>query len=367
MPEPLYATKIMIQLPPYVTRELIHERLPLIFPEGTPNRNYCIREMAASTIFTMLYIGAIEGNETYLAPVHVYRMTSEQAVMIENDERAAYKSDALKKGFQPIGNRWYADNTREPIRDETLREGLVQIGAVQSLTNLPTTSSKPRYFLQKDFVTLFDPKLTNGKFEKAVKQWQEHNLSASARTRLSLAGRSAQAGSKRILVTFPNGEARNLSAGPSSEISKSVVEVFAQIFLENPAVLWLSTSDAKVTYVDDAIASAIGLKIEADKNLPDIILVDLAKKDPLLIFIEVVATDGAVTERRQTAIYKLTDTAGFKRGQVVFLTAYNDRQAAGFKKTISDLAWNSFAWFVSEPDKIVVFRDGAMKISNMLF
>jgi hypothetical protein len=356
----------MIQLPPYVTRELVHERLPLIFPEGTPNRNYCIREMAASTIFTMLYIGAIEGNESHLAPVHVYRMTSEQSALVKDEERIAYRKDALKKGFQPIGSRWYADNTREPIRDETLREGLLQVGAVQSLMNLPTTSSKPRYALQKDFATLFDPELNSVSLEKNIKLWQEHNLSAGARTRISLAGRSAKVGSGRILVTFPNGEARNLSAGPSSEISKSVVEIFAPAFLQDPAVLWLSTSDAKVTYVDDVIASSIGLKIEADKNLPDIILVDLGKKDPLLVFIEVVATDGAVTERRQTAIYKLTDAAGFKREQVAFLTAYNDRQAAGFKKTISDLAWNSFAWFVSEPDKIVVFKDGIVKIADML-
>lgn len=356
----------MIQLPPYVTRELVHERLPLIFPEGTPNRNYCIREMAASTIFTMLYIGAIEGTNIYLGPMHVYRMSTEQAAMVTNEERIAYGANIGKKTHTPIGKQWYADTTREPIRDETLREGLVQVGAVKSLINLPTTSSKPRYALQQNFATLFDPELSLDTLEKAIKTWQERNLSAGARTRISLAGRSAQAGSGRILVTFPNGEARSLTAGPSSEISKSVVEVFAPTFLQDPAVLWLSTSDAKVTYVDDVIALNIGLKIEADKNLPDIILVDLGKSEPLLVFIEVVATDGAVTERRQTAIFKLTDAAGFKREQVTFLTAYNDRQAAGFKKTVSELAWKSFVWFVSEPDKIVIFKDGIVKIADML-
>lgn len=48
----------MEPLPPYVSRELVSERLPLIFPEGTPNRNYCVREMAASTVFAMLYTKA---------------------------------------------------------------------------------------------------------------------------------------------------------------------------------------------------------------------------------------------------------------------------------------------------------------------
>lgn len=65
-------------LPPYVPRELVAERLPLIFPEGTPNRVYCTRELAASTVFAMLYIGAIEHSEVRLGPVHVYRMTDLQ-------------------------------------------------------------------------------------------------------------------------------------------------------------------------------------------------------------------------------------------------------------------------------------------------
>lgn len=72
-----------MQLPSYITRQSVFERLPLIFMEGIPNRGYCIRELAASTIFTMLYIGAIEGGKQYLAPKHVYRMTEEQAGRFE--------------------------------------------------------------------------------------------------------------------------------------------------------------------------------------------------------------------------------------------------------------------------------------------
>jgi hypothetical protein len=79
----------------------------------------------------------------------------------------------------------------------------------------------------------------------------------------------------------------------------------------------------------------------------------------LLVFVEVVATDGAVTARRQDAIYELTDAAGFARSQVAFLTAYEDRESAGFRKTVSALAWRSFAWFRSEPAHILVLRDGA--------
>jgi BsuBI/PstI restriction endonuclease domain len=107
------------------------------------------------------------------------------------------------------------------------------------------------------------------------------------------------------------------------------------------------------------------LKIEADKNLPDIILADLGPTEPLIVFVEVVATDGAITPRRQQAIHALTDAAGFRRSQIAFLTAYRDRESAGFKKTVGQLAWDSFAWFVSEPGNIIAMHDGGISPARL--
>ncbi len=352
-------------LPPYVPREVVAERLPLIFPEGTPNRNYCVRELAASTVFTGLYIGAVEGAERYLGPVHVYRMTVEQAAKSSDANREAYAAAVLKKSGQIAGVRWYADNTREPIRDETLRDGLVAIGAVTRREDLPTTSGLPRYALKADFAALFDPALQGAALEAAIASFQSTHLSKSALARVTIMRAGAAASTAGVLVTFPNGETRQLAPGPSSFIAKNVVEVFARRFLEAPAVLWLSESGNKVVMRDDSIANAIGLKIEADKNLPDLILADLGPKAPLIVFVEVVATDGAITPRRQEAIYALTDTAGFDHKHIAFLTAYRSRESAGFKKTVAQLAWDTFAWFVSEPNQIVILRDGGKSGSRL--
>jgi BsuBI/PstI restriction endonuclease C-terminus. len=353
-------------LPPYVSRELISERLPDIFPEGTVNRNYLIREMAASTVFTMLYIGAIEGLDVQLGPMHVYRMTHEQSAKSEDLHRADYRIQALKRNFNPEGTRWYADNTREPIRDETLREGLIQVGAVVSLSGIATTSSRPRYMLKKEFAMLFDPDLNGEQLAEHIAEWQSKYLSKSALTRISLAALGRTNPEQDVLVTFPNSETRWLSPGLSSVISKAVIEVFAKLFLEVPGVLWLSTSGDKVIARDEKLAMRIGLNIQSDKDLPDIILVDLGPDDPLVVFIEVVATDGAISDRRQQAIYQLTDKAGFAPEQVVFVTAYMDKNSAGFKKTISNIAWNSFAWFVSEPENLVHFRGTTKKLTQLL-
>jgi hypothetical protein len=312
--------------------------------------------LAASTVFAALYIGAIEGTGRYLGPVHVYRMTEEQSADSGDDARKEYARAVSKKSASVLGKRWYADNTREPIRDETLRDGLVALGAVVARQDLPTTSGAPRYALQRDFASLFDPSLNGEALDLAVAAFHRTHLSKGALARVSIMLAGAADSSSKVEINFPNGERRHLAPGPSSMIAKAVVEVFSVRFLEKPAVLWLSESGNKVVLRDDRIANSIGLKIESDKNLPDMILADLGPSDPLLLFVEVVATDGAITPRRQAAIQALTDEAGFRRDNVAFLTAYRDRDSVGFKKTVAQLAWRSFAWFASEPDAILVMH-----------
>jgi hypothetical protein len=353
-----------VALPPYVPVATIAARLPLIFPEGTPNRGYCIRDLAARTIFAALYIGAVEGSGRYFGPVHVYRMTDEQAEIAVPAARTDYIKAVLGRGGPISGRRWYADNTREPIRDETLRDGLVAVGAVTQREDLPTTSGLPRYALRPDFAALFDPALGDSALEQSVTIFQNRYLSKSALARVSIMMAGAAAGATGPLVTFPSGETRQLAPGPSSLISKAVVEIFAKAFLREPAILWLSESGNKVLVRDDKIAAAIGLKIEPDKNLPDLILADLGGCTARLLFVEVVATDGAVTERRREALLALTRAAGFSDEHVAFLTAYQDRQSAGFKKTVSQLAWGSFAWFMSEPDHLIAMIDHGSGAAN---
>ncbi len=156
------------------------------------------------------------------------------------------------------------------------------------------------------------------------------------------------AGGDRILVTFPSGETERMAPGPSSELSKAVIEVFANHFLREPAVIFFSESRDKVVSRHDELARQIGLNILADKNLPDVILADLAPDHPRLVFVEVVSTDGPVSEQRKRALLDLTSAAGFPSNHIAFVTAYMDRSRAEFKKTV-----DSFAWFASEPDHLM--------------
>ena len=347
-------------LPPYAPLELVQERLPAIFPEGFEFRNYCTRKIAASTVFSMLYIGAVEGAARFAAPKQVYRMSEEQAELTSGAERLDYARESLRAGFVPRGQAWYADNSRESIRDETLRQGLIPVGAASEDKSVPTTSSKPRYALASDFAALFDPGLADDALADAIARWQGQYLSPASLARIRVMRAGAGSGSKvssGVLVRFPNEETRRLRPGKSSIISKEVVEQFATRFLVHPAVIWLSESGNKVVARDDELARSIGLNIDASRNLPDIILADLGDdgrpESVLLVFVEVVATDGPITVARRDELLKLSRAAQFEDRRVAFVTAYLDRGAPSLRKTLPTLAWNTFVWLASEPENII--------------
>ena len=146
--------------------------------------------------------------------------------------------------------------------------------------------------------------------------------------------------------------------GPLHALDRSRLPPVVRV-LEQPGVIWLSESRNQVVARDDRLAQAIGLAIDPGRNLPDLILVDLGPAEPLLIFVEVVATDGPVNEARQAALMAIATEAGFGEQQVAFVTAYTDRDAGTFKGSVSELAWRSFAWFMSEPEHIMVLHRGA--------
>lgn len=351
-------------LPPLLPWKEIHTRLPEIFPEGSANREHSIWEIAAKTIFVMLYVGAVEGTGVWLRPDQVTRMTDTQAALTNDSDRVDWVSMSMKssKGLN-IPDRWYAVNTRESIRDDTIRYALLQNGAVIDRP-VATTSSAGRYALQAEFAELLSPDLDDATFRAKAAAWREKHLNAGALARIAIVRKGAAAGGTYELVTFPNGETRRMATGPSADISKAVIEVFATRFLQKPGVITLSESGNKVVARDDELAKAIGLTIPADKSLPDIVLVDLGPVHPLLVFVEVVHTDGPVNDARKTALLQIAEGAGFAPQHVAFVTAFLDRASATFRKTVSSLAWGSYAWFASEPDSLMVFSGKPLQIEG---
>lgn len=357
-------------LPPAPSLQTILQRLLVIFPEGTENRNWLTREIAGKTIYAMFYIGAVEGEDVWLRPNQVTRMTNAQLDVATDEERTRWYEWSMRSSRKvtiPEG-RWYADNTREPIRDETLRDGLMALGAVVKRPNLPTTSGLGAWALARDFAEMFVANDID--FPELLDVWRDEHLTPGARTRVRLVqrGLGALAGDE-VEVRFPGGERRRLAPGPSSVISRAVIEVFAPHFLAQPGVLWLSESANKAPWRDVDLATHIGIDISAERLLPDIILVDLGLRSRVLfVFIEVVASAGPITTARRLELTRLVTNAGHAESDAAFVTAFLDRGQV-YPAVSRQIAWDTFVWYVSEPHKIIHRRSsdaGAVLLADLV-
>lgn len=338
------------------------ERLPLIFIEGVENRQYCIREATAKAVLVMLYCGAIHGTGRWIRPSQVTDMSDEQAALTDQEIREAWCAHMLsnrKKLRSP--SAWYAVNSREQIRDECIARGLIPNQAVVERPGVPTTSSKPKYALKPEFASLFDETMQGEVLSVAIAAWQARFLSTAAMARATIIRNNAAASTDRVQVVFPSGSAITLAPGESSIITKAVVEQFLHHFLVQPAVLWLSESANKI--IDQTLVQALHLHIDQSKSLPDVILVDLSplSGDIQVVFIEVVHTDGPVSQQRKEALEAIALEAGFEAEHLAYVTAFADRSASPYRTLVHNLAWDSFVWFASEPDSIIMLRSGAEK------
>jgi hypothetical protein len=345
----------LVLVPPL---DLIRQRLSHIFPDGFPKRHDLIADRAAKSIQVMFYAGALEGAGVWVRPSQITRMTDSQMARQVSEDRLQWSKETLAAKAPVPANPWYGENTRESVRDDTLRYGLVEVGAVVVREGVKPTSSKPRYALSEAFAKLFQPELSESDALSEISVWRDKYLSKAAMVKAAIKKRHSAAGSDaEVAVRLPNGQRRLLSPGESSEICRAVIESFALTFLAQPVVLLLSESGRKLVWQDESVCSDIGLKINVSGNLPDVVLADLNPPigDILIVFVEAVHSDGPISEPRKRELGKIAFDAGFEKSQVAFVTAFTDRKSKAFAKVRESLAWDSFAWFASEPEHLLHF------------
>lgn len=342
-------------LPPLLPLAEVQRRLHLIFPDSFPDRSILVGSMAAKVIYVFLYGGFIEGAVRCLRPSYIYLFTDAQANKVSVEQRNEWAVVAGKSGFRPEGIRWYADTSRESIRDDLMRNQLLRMGIAHKLSGEAVTSSKPIWYLDRAFAELFNAELVATDFDRAVEQWRLGGLDPATLQRMALKAQGALRKEGDVFVEMPDGSRMRISAGPSSNIAKALIEQFAPRHLGEPAVLWLSASDKKSYAQFAEMAASVGLRFDLNAELPDLILADLRAPVRILLC-EVVATDGPVTESRKQALLKLVRRSKLPEENVEFLSAFDDREAVPFKKSFSSLAVGSLVWFRTEPELLVTLE-----------
>ena len=94
-----------MRLPPLLPVPEVLTRLRSAFPEGSAYRRYVTREMAAKTVFVMLYVGAVEDSDRWLRPDQVTRMTDSQAGLTKDGERRVWLRESMRRAAGNIVDR----------------------------------------------------------------------------------------------------------------------------------------------------------------------------------------------------------------------------------------------------------------------
>jgi hypothetical protein len=276
----------------------------------------------------------------------------------DDEDRLAYYQAAARSERAVIqlagesrGDSWYANNSREPVRDESLR-ALAENGAVLIDTSVPTNSSRGRYTLEPSFARLFDPAVTGDGLHDAVEVWQRTHLTPVGRTR---ARRRVEQGriAAGVEVQLPAGDVRQLHVGESSAILRDVIERCAPKLMSEPTVVFISQSGEPVNVIDGQLMASLGLDVAHQTLLPDCLMFDLDPTRPEVWFIEIVASDGPITDARKADLVTWADTNGLSPDMCRFLTAFSSRTASTSKRDLPRLASGTLAWFADEPDHVL--------------
>ena len=339
-------------LPPLVGVDEVQHRLEAIFPKSFPDRSLLVGKMAARVVFVFLYGGFLEGLDRQLRPSVIYFFTAEQARRTTQAARSEWLSIAFRRGVRPRGKSWYADTSRESIRDDLIRNRLVSMGIVGRKAGVPKNASTPIYFLRRPFANLFNPTCEGPTLHAAIDAWRAQHLAPATLQRMALRAQGVLARDSDVIITMPDRTSIRISAGPSTPILKALIEDYAPRWLERPAVLWISASDRQTYPRFVELAASVSLHLDPQELLPDLILADLGQ-NLRFVFCEVVANDGPVDEYRKVALLELARRSGIDARNVRFVTAYLDRESAALRKTFHRTAHNSDLWFSTEPELLV--------------
>ena len=238
----------------------------------------------------------------------------------------------------------YAENTRETVRDESIKP-MVAAGILVHNPDDPSrkvNSPKTVYSVSNEALELIKTYGTH--------MW-ETTLSQFLNMNRSLVNRYARRRQlHRVPLTIESGATVSLSPGEHSELIKQILETFCPQFVPGAEIVYVGDTEQKWgAFFNRTLAQKIGVQTNAHGQMPDVIVYHRARE--WLVCIEAVISNGPIDDRRRD---ELTNLFGSAQVSLVFVTAFLTR--AAMRKYLVEMAWESEVWCADAPSHLIHFN-----------
>jgi hypothetical protein len=153
----------------------------------------------------------------------------------------------------------------------------------------------------------------------------------------------------RIPVKIAEGITITLSPGVQNELVSQVIQEFAPHFTPGGKVICVRDTDEKLAYFDEEGLKEIGVTVDPQGKIPDVIIHHTKKA--WLILIEVATSHGPIDAKRKRELEALFKDS---RAGLVFVTAFQTRQAMA--KYVTQMPWGTDVWIGDSPAHMIHFK-----------
>jgi hypothetical protein len=234
----------------------------------------------------------------------------------------------------------YAPNTRETVRRQTIHQ-FVDTGFVvpnPDNPSRPINSGKNVYQIEADALKLLR---TFG-----TEKWHEH-LKTYLTSIKTLRTRYAQARHmNRIPVNVAPGKTITLSPGGQNVLVEKIINEFCPRFTPGGNMIYVGDADEKWAYFDKEALESLGVSIDAQGKMPDVVVHHVDKN--WLVLVEAATSHGPANPKRRGELETLfhNSTCG-----LVFVTTFLTMKT--MTKYLNDISWETEVWVAESPDHMI--------------
>ena len=296
----------------------------------------------AQEVLESLGLPSAQQNEISALTLLVLAQLSEKTAWKDAATRSLRVHDILLEIKERYG-REYAENTRETIRRQVLHQ-FEQAGVVirnPDDPSLATNSPLTHYRLSEPVLESLRAYGTS--------RWETKRMAfVSQRGALLEIYQDAREQTK-VPLQVADGTIYKLSPGKHNELQAAIVEEFGPRFAPGAKLLYLGDAARKALIFAKDVFTELGVPVSDHGKLPDVVLLDEAKK--WIFLIEAVTSHGPVSPKRHIELEELFKKCKASR---VYVTAFLD--FSSFKRFLNEIAWETEVWISEIPSHLIHFN-----------